>query len=398
MLLLCRSSVRSVRAATAATREGFTRMFNILEGFEGKLDEQQQRGKIDGCSLECYEAATGLKLTDTNGIKDELPPITTFLNRLLALTIALQGILFTAFEQLLDAKVAGAIAGGTYDLGLETLNAESFTVAGRATIYTHPATGAETRLLTIVQRERNRPMSLGDALAWRENDHGRLLVNAKSGRASVQVPAPSLMLDDGEIERRVRLIRPMEYHHATLAMMAESHWEEVDDQTFAHAWHRELDDVPTFTDSTVHIVAGLLLPVWKRLPTESTRVYRLQTDDGERVIGRRVSPAWAANAATVGVPTLTGEEAYVALIEGRAVIDLAEGLGLRRVRIMGAGRIELTGFTEAMRERLRAYGLFTEIIAWKLRFFVPVDHHGAAVLSRLLETYPILRIVEREAA
>ena len=48
VLLLCRSSVRSVRAATAATREGFTRMFNILEGFEGKLDEQQQRGKIDG--------------------------------------------------------------------------------------------------------------------------------------------------------------------------------------------------------------------------------------------------------------------------------------------------------------------------------------------------------------
>jgi transposase InsO family protein len=38
----------------------------------------------------------------------------------------------------------------------------------------------------------------------------------------------------------------------------------------------------------------------------------------------------------------------------------------------GVGRIELTGFTEAMRERLRAFGLFTDIIAWKLRFFVPV--------------------------
>lgn len=48
VLLLCRSSVRSVRAATAAAREGYARMYNILEGFEGKLDEQQQRGKIDG--------------------------------------------------------------------------------------------------------------------------------------------------------------------------------------------------------------------------------------------------------------------------------------------------------------------------------------------------------------
>ncbi len=48
VMLLCRSSVRSVRAATAAAREGYSRAFNILEGFEGKLDDQQQRGLIDG--------------------------------------------------------------------------------------------------------------------------------------------------------------------------------------------------------------------------------------------------------------------------------------------------------------------------------------------------------------
>src|SRR5690606_37905817 len=70
------------------------------------------RGKVEGCSLDRFEAATGLKLMDANGIKDELPPITTFLNRLLALTIELQGILFTAFEQLLNAKIEGAIASG----------------------------------------------------------------------------------------------------------------------------------------------------------------------------------------------------------------------------------------------------------------------------------------------
>jgi hypothetical protein len=33
-----------------------------------------------------------------------------------------------------------------------------------------------------------------------------------SGRAAVQIPTTSVMLDDGEIERRVRLIRPMEQH------------------------------------------------------------------------------------------------------------------------------------------------------------------------------------------
>lgn len=117
------------------------------------------RGKVEGCSLQMFEDATGLSLMDSNGIKDETPPIITFLNRLLALTIDLQGILFTAFEQLLNARIAGAIASGSYDVGLETLKAESFTVTDRRTIHIHPGTGAETRLLTITQRERNRPAS-----------------------------------------------------------------------------------------------------------------------------------------------------------------------------------------------------------------------------------------------
>jgi len=356
------------------------------------------RGKIEGCSLHRFETATGLKLMDDNGVKDELPPITTFLNRLLALTIELQGILFSAFEQLLDAKVSGAIASGVYDVGLETLTAESFVVTDRTTIYTHPASGAQTRLLTITQRERNRPLSLDDALGWLDDRGAKLLVNERSGRAAVQIPAPSLMLDDGEIERRVRLIRPMEHHHASLKSMAESHWQEADCDTFATAWSHELGDVPAFSESTIHIVAGLLLPVWKRLPNGSTRVYRLQTNDGERIIGRRVSPAWAANAASTGTTNLSADDAYAALIDGRTILDLAEGLQLRRVRVMGANRIELSGFTEAMRDRLRAYGLFTEIISWSLRFFVPVDSTGPIVLGKLLDTYPVARIGEREAA
>jgi len=356
------------------------------------------RGKVEGCSLARFETATGLKLMDDNGIKDELPPITTFLNRLLALTIELQGILFTAFEQLLAAKVEGAIRAGVYDLGLETLQAESFVIADSQVIHTHPGTGAETRLLTITRRERNRPLALAAALDQLSDPRARLLVNARSHRAAVQMPAPSMMLDDGEIERRVCLIRPMEQHYSPLRMMEESRWEDADRDAFAAAWNAEMADVPEFADSTVHIVAGLLLPIWKRLPDESTRVYRLQTDDGERIIGRRVPPAWAANATSTGTASLSAEDTHAALIDGKTILDLADGLQLRRVRVMGANRIELSGFTDAMRERLRAYGLFSEIISWKLRFFVPVDASGQAVLARVLDTYPVARIAEPEAA
>ena len=146
------------------------------------------------------------------------------------------------------------------------------------------------------------------------------------------------------------------------------------------------------------LATGLLLPIWKRLPNESTRVYRLQTDAGERIIGRRVSPAWAANAVTTGAASLTPEQAFSALMGGTAILDLADGLQLRRARVMNAQRLELTGFTEAMRGRMRAYGLFSEIISWKLRFFVPVDDTGPAILAKLLDTFPVARISEREAA
>jgi hypothetical protein len=241
-------------------------------------------------------------------------------------------------------------------------------------------------------------VTLAEALDRLSDPRAVLLINQRSGRAAVQVPAPSLMLDDGEIERRVRLIRPMENHTLPLRMMAESHWAEADRERFATVWQAELAEVPAFTDSTIHIVAGLLLPIWKRLPNESTRVYRLQTDAGERIIGRRVSPAWATNASVTGATTMTPDAAFAALIEGRTVLDLAEGLQLHRVRVMGAHRIELSRFADTMRDRLRAYGLFSEIISWKLRMFVPTDATGAVVLGKVLDHYPVERIGEREAA
>ena len=356
------------------------------------------RGKVEGCSLDRFEQATGLKLMDSNGLKDELPPITTFLNRLLALTIELQGVLFTAFEGLLTARIEGAIASGTYDAGLETLRAESFVVVDRQTIYTHPRTGAETSLLTINERRRNRPVTLDAALAELADPRAKLLVNERSGRAAVQIPASSVMLDDGEIDRRVRLIRPTEAHNIPIRLMGGTHWAEADRDAFASAWEAEIAEVPEFTDARLHMVTGLLLPIWKRLPNDSTRVYRLQTDDGERIIGRQVSPAWAATATTTGAASIAPDDAFAALMDGRTILDLAEGLQLRRVRVMGANRIELSGFDDTMRERLTAYGLFHEIISWKLRMFVPSDASGPDVLARVLDRWPVERIGEREAA
>ncbi|WP_407818453.1 hypothetical protein, partial [Staphylococcus aureus] len=90
----------------------------------------------------------------------------------------------------------------------------------------------ETRLLTITERKRNRPVTLTEALGHLDDPRAMLLINERSGRAAVQIPTTSVMLDDGEIERRVRLIRPMEGHNIPVKLMAETYWLEADHDAF----------------------------------------------------------------------------------------------------------------------------------------------------------------------
>ena len=230
----------------------------------------------------------------------------------------------------------------------------------------------------------------------------RPMRNARSGRCAVLIPAPSLMLDDGAIESRVRLLRPMDQHALPAHMLEQTAWEDTDAATLAAAWQDEIAALPEFSESTLHVATGLLLPIWRRLPDDNCRVYRLETDAGERVIGRLIPPAVLStlyrNLGLNEVPQLDGAQALPLLIEGKASLQLSDGLELRRVRVMGDHRIELLGFTSGMRERLKAYGLTHEIISWKLRFFVPVGAAAPAILDRLIERHPLVAVIDRAAA
>lgn len=357
-------------------------------------------GKIDGCSLDRFETATGLSLTsDEGGLKDELPPIQTFLNRMLALTIAMQNLLFDAFEQLLTARIEGAVAAGNYDRGLETITADSMVLKDRQIIYTH-ANGAQSHLLMIEEKRRNRPMTLTEVDTLVTQDpRAKLMVNGKSGRAAVMVPTRSIMLDDGTIEPRVSLLRPLDELRFEVRQLEETYWEETDDKSFSKAWSAEIESLPEFSVSTLHMVSGLLLPIWRMLPQDYCRVYRLETDEGERIVGRVIAPAAiSALCRNLGVDqklAVSAEQAWAAVIDGSSVALLAGDLTLRRVRVMNDNRIELTGFTEGMRDWLKSIGLFSEIINWKTRFFIPVTDGGADIVGRLTERHRLIELSGR---
>ena len=86
----------------------------------------------------------------------------------------------------------------------------------------------------------------------------------------------------------MRLIRPLSRDAVPKTRLAASHWQIATEEEFTHLWFKELQEIPPTRSSEIHLASGLLLPVWKHLPGATSKVYRLQTDDGERIVGRLI--------------------------------------------------------------------------------------------------------------
>ena len=354
------------------------------------------RGAIKGWSIAAFEEAIGLKLAHECSLKEDLPPMSRFLNRLLALPIAEQNQLFAALEARIESNIEQAMEAGSYEVGVETVRADSLSIAGRETLYEHPRTGAATDLVEIVRRDRLEPTAADTALAIGARDPGPdgkpwLVVNARSKRAAVLLPAPSRMFDDGGVQERERLVRPATRETMARAELEASNWRPAGEAAWRAHWEHEIGELPTHRESRFWLAAGLLLPIWDRLPFENMRVRRLTTDDGEALIGR-VLDAEQVRAARAGFGldgafAMTGAEAFEAVMGRGAALGLANGWRLARRRIMGADRVEIEGPAGDDVGALRRIGCTVEIVSYRARAraFAP----AAGVLDRVLERWPL---------
>ena len=350
-------------------------------------------GKIEACSYARFQEMTGLTLDEADGtMKENLPPIQQFLNRCLALRIDMQDAIFEAFGGFLSAIIEDARQAGTLDVGLETLRAEKFEITDRKVIFEHEATGATATALTVERTDRNDPLTLPQVKAICADTKGATLYwNTTSKRAALMVKAPAFMDEDGVPILRVKLLRPMATEILALAEFSKSHWEEIDYAMFEQLWQAEVEAVPEFTTSKITLICGLLLPIWDRLPADNMRIYRLQTEDGERAIGRLVSQEQLLNVyARLGLDCqieMTPKEVFGAVMDAKTTLSLLGGYQLRRSLVVGQPRLELIGASGAALPGLKALGCFTEVIQWKTRVFIPVD--GTEVLARVLAEYPV---------
>ena len=365
-------------------------------------------GAVEGWTLAAFEQKTALNLLDADGgLKacDALPPMHTFLNRLLALRIADQNSLFAVFDAMLSSIVERAQAAGQLDHGMEDVVADELEVLSEEIIRTDASTGAETRLVRFALKRRRHLLTCDavlDKVSHLDPAALAYVVNTRSKAVALVESGLTTTDDKDQLVRAVRIRRPERETKSTLASYEESAWAPVDPAVWRAAWDAEVAAADPWWREELHLVTGVLLPVWSHLPTSRAWVRRVKAPDGRRWLGRVLEPVDVARlktalgltdtATTVAAAAADGNAEAMILKQG-AGIGLTGGCWLRRAKIMDAWRIEVVG-GGAQRSAFQALGCFVEIIDYQLRVFVPV---GGEVLGRVLERWPAQSIEPKAA-
>lgn len=394
----------SLGALTRGQRQtGGQNLFDPADNLESSYAKEALRrwfgllftGKLEAVSLSRFQDLTGLRIEAPDGsMVEDLPSIQRWLNRILALPIALQNAIFDEFLGLVEARVDAARQAGTLDLGLETIAVESFDLLSDTLLRTDPRSGATTHLLELEIARALKPLTLKrlEQLHRLDGPDHRLMRNARSDRVGLLLPARGLLADDGTRVSRFELIRPLKREYFTADQIEESSWEPIGLDDFRARWQAEVDEAAsTLKRERLHLATGLLLPVWDKLPPDHVRVSRICSSDGRSLLGREVPvhcvPELCRALGLEQQQTISPDDMVQAVLgTGRPMeVSGRERLTLKRSLVNGAQRLELIGWSAARLDSYKAQGCFTEIIRYQTRLFVPLD--GAAeVLGRLTST------------
>ena len=370
-------------ALTKGQREtGGQGMFREEDNLESPIARQALRGfyadlahdKATAMRYATFVEWTALKLTDGEGILlEELPPIQRFLNRVLALPIHMQNALFEEFMERIATQTARAREAGTLDLGVETLRGDKIIQTSGEDLWVCPQSRAVTRIIGLEVTNPVHVRGAAEALEWA--GRRQPMINRASGRVALIDATPMQIYDEDVVTLMRKTVRPTGSKLILEDEFTKSAWEQISVGAFARLWDDEADALPRQETTKLFLLTGLLLPIWKDIPTRNERIYRVTPDGGGAMIGRTLSEDGAAALRArfmTGTPVTSGEMLTIALGSTNPV-DLGHELSLRRRRVANETRLEIEGADGATIATLKSMGCFTEIIAFQLRVFVP---HG----------------------
>lgn len=380
----------SLGALTRGQRQtGGQNLFNASDNLESAHAKEAlvawyhllHAGKLEAIDLETFQRRSGLVLCekDTGALKEDLPPIQRWLNRLLAFPIALQNAIFEEYLALVDARAEALAKAGKLDAGVETIRAEQIVELDCQLLRIDPGTGAETHLRTLELHRRPRVLDW-ETFIDRFGGNPRLTFvrNARSKHVAAAMADQRSTSETGELIRVTRLFRPTRTETLVGTLLEDTHWQPIDRDAAARLWQGESAEAAAKLDvSTIRMITGLLLPIWSRIPGDDIRVWRVAVDGGVSHLGRLIEEADLEPLAkrlgtNINVKTDPAELVRAAHSRRSSPIP-GTPLELAPSRVNGHMRLELKGYDHHRLAWYKSLGCFTEIIAYKTRLFVPAD-------------------------
>ncbi|NJR31531.1 MAG: hypothetical protein HC778_00030 [Chamaesiphon sp. CSU_1_12] len=350
------------------------------------------RRRIDGITIDEFCRFTGLRLRNENGglLLDNLPKMNTFLNRLLALPIGLQNMLFSAFEQRMNDRIEAAKANGSYDRGVENLFADGgFELVESQVLNVHNS-GAQTICHTIDKLDRYAITTISQAQQIASTQNFRYYRHVKTNKLAIAGGIDTrIKRNNGETVETILFIEPVstiQWQTIDLPIFQKL-WVEVNTEPqYWTQWQQQINLTPEYRKSRIYLVCGLLLPIWKKLPKYS-QVYRLETNDNRTLLGRKIEGHEIEKVfqefGLTGNFQLSSNDIFKLAWDERKTGTVGS-YQIQRHAYKGVDRLEiLSVYGQAHIDRLKAIGCFTELIGGsRTKVFIPIDS-AVAVLDRL---------------
>lgn len=402
-----------VGALTRGQRQATGGIYNEADNLENRYArdavttfvQDLYYGQVEGMTFQELAPKMGLEnLIDNEGNLNvsRIPSIQRFLNRILVLEIDEQNRVFEAFHERMMTKIEAAAERGELDTGLETIPTLRASIEEDIPVYTHKATGAETRYQRVEGAvDISRSIQPWESMPKKVDFIARYRGNKEPGPWRAYMDGGSHTARDGSVRPQYRIwgatSRGMQdKSEIDMRLLSNADkWDVVKDpKEMAQHWGEMLEALPKERKETWHFISGAILPIWDRISGQA-RVARIQTTDGKRVIGRLVNEQdLAGTLKRLGVEAKGQNYNPARVVDGildrNETAELANGWRLVRRTVAGEDRIELIGADTRHLSELRKAGVFTENIQWRTRFFVPIGEGAEKTVRLITETRPVV--------
>ena len=370
----------------------------------------------------------GLRLLDENGTLNEgsIPAIPQFLNRLLSLKTDMQNAVFNQFETRLVEAVEYAKQNGLYDTGLQTLKALSIKKTRDSVVYEDSKTGAQTRYVELAvtnkieYRDWENAKKLSgdrqrtdDLSGWFVSEYGN-----NKGEVFYLRDIGERIDPEGNLVRRgcIYPIRKTDHKYTDdVEDISRDHAyknvggrfqkvtvsREITEAEAENLWKEQITNAPKTITKTEGMIVGVILPIWDRVEGSEV-IKRLQTDDGEQLLGRMLGPK--ASKQTLknlgmdsGLSNMSASDLLHSIKNGNKAI-LSNGWEISTSKVNFEDRIEIKGrssLTDAEKRLLKEQGAFIERISWSERAFIPTGDRGIATFERITASKPVVELIEK---